>query len=371
MRLLDRYLLRQLLGPLVACVVGFLLIWVAADLLGRMEDFQARQLPWTRVAAHYGWRLPEFLGLVLPMALLLSLLYALHRHNRWNEITAMRAVGWSLNRIALPYLAVGTCCAVLLWFLNETLAPDAGPKAEAALRSAETPAEDCTLVRNFGFMNRRDQRSWHADVCDLLTGEMLGPQVEYTAPDGRRRWLFAAQAVHTNGQWHFLEAREFERPAQGERFLVPVRSLPVLTLPEFGETPELLRNAHLVQGRLQRRFSRKLDLPVRTLREYARLNPGLSPEERAWLETHIQGRMALPVTCVVVVLVALPFGLLSGRRNVFFGVAGSVFVVFVYMVLQQLGLALGTGGHLPPWLAAWSPNLMFAGIGTVLILRLP
>ncbi|MCS7089323.1 MAG: LptF/LptG family permease [Verrucomicrobiota bacterium] len=369
MRLLDRYLLRRLIGPFGACVCGFLLIWIVADLLGRMEDFQSRPLAWMHLAKYYLWRLPEFLGLVLPMALLLALLYALHRHNRWNEITAMRAAGWSLWRIAFPYGAVGILLAALLGFLNEKVAPVAAPKAEAALRTREATDEHPTFVRNFGFMNHRDQRSWHADRYDLLTGLMEGPQVEYATPEGRRRWLFASRAIHTNGHWMFYDVREFERVPQGERFLVPVRTLPFLMMPEFIETPELLRSAHLVQSRLQRRFSRKLDLPVYALRQYARLNPTLSKEERAWLETQIHGRLSQPFTCVVVVLIALPFGLSSGRRNVFYGVAGSVFVAFAYFVLQQVGLALGTGGHLLPWLAAWCPNLLFAAVGTILILR--
>jgi lipopolysaccharide export system permease protein len=68
------------------------------------------------------------------------------------------------------------------------------------------------------------------------------------------------------------------------------------------------------------------------------------------------------------VLIALPFGAPSGRRNVFVGVAGSIFICFAYFVLQQVSLALGTGGYLPPWLAAWLPNALFA-TGAILLIR--
>jgi lipopolysaccharide export system permease protein len=63
------------------------------------------------------------------------------------------------------------------------------------------------------------------------------------------------------------------------------------------------------------------------------------------------------------VLIALPFGAASGRRNIFVGVASSIFICFAYFVLQQFGLALGTGGYLPSWLAAWFPNLAFGSAG--------
>jgi lipopolysaccharide export system permease protein len=45
------------------------------------------------------------------------------------------------------------------------------------------------------------------------------------------------------------------------------------------------------------------------------------------------------------------------------GVASSIVICFAYFVLQQLGLALGTGGYIIPWLAAWLPNLSFGLLG--------
>jgi lipopolysaccharide export system permease protein len=83
----------------------------------------------------------------------------------------------------------------------------------------------------------------------------------------------------------------------------------------------------------------------------------------------LAGRLAVPWTCLVVVLVALPFGVRSGRRSVLVGVASGIVICFVYFVLQQLALALGTGGYLPPWLAGWLPNLAFGLAGAVLTMR--
>jgi len=70
------------------------------------------------------------------------------------------------------------------------------------------------------------------------------------------------------------------------------------------------------------------------------------------------------------VLIALPFGAISGRRNVFVGVASSIVICFAYFVLMQVGLGLGAGGYIPPSVAAWSPNAFFAFAGIFLTFRL-
>ena len=115
--------------------------------------------------------------------------------------------------------------------------------------------------------------------------------------------------------------------------------------------------------------SRSADIPLQELRDYRRFNPDMSKEDLNALLTKYYGRLALPWTCLVVVFIAIPFGAQSGRRNLFFGVAGSIAICFSYFVLQQVGLAFGMSGRLPAWLAAWLPNLFFTAAGTILILR--
>src|SRR6185503_6377373 len=107
MRLLDRYLLRELLIPFAYIMAGFTIFIISFDLLGELSDFQKLRLHAGDVAEYYLVKTPELLVMVLPIAFLLSMLYALTNHARYNEITAMRAAGVSLARLSLPYVGVG------------------------------------------------------------------------------------------------------------------------------------------------------------------------------------------------------------------------------------------------------------------------
>src|SRR5438093_1379619 len=125
MRLLDRYLLRELLVPLAYCLCGFFIFWVAFDLFQQLDKLQANQLRAGDFVAYYLVRSPELLVVVLPIALLLAVLYTLTNHARHHEVTAIRAAGVSVWRMAAPYFVVGGLASVGLFALNELLVPDA------------------------------------------------------------------------------------------------------------------------------------------------------------------------------------------------------------------------------------------------------
>ncbi len=375
MRLLTRYLLRELLVPLFYCLSGFILLWVCLDLFSELATFQNQKLHGTDIAEYYLVSIPDVLVVVLPMALLLALLYALTNHARHHEITAIRAAGVSLWRLCLPYFAVGFACAVALFVLNEYCAPDSAEWANAIL-SRRLPKAPGALPRNqvpnLGFTNARDRRQWQIGIYNVETGAMVRPTVIWTLPDKSRRWLSADRADWTNGNWTFFNAAEYKESSETNTLLVPLLQTNVLTMREFAETPDEIHSEIKLAGAIgsiTSKGTRKSDIPINEIRNYLRLHPSPSRSDRRWLYTKLHGRLALPWMCLVVVLIAIPFGAASGRRNAFVGVASSLVICFAYYVLQQVGLSFGTSGWVPSWLGAWLPNLCFGLAGLWMTMR--
>ncbi|HTL59817.1 MAG TPA: LptF/LptG family permease [Candidatus Limnocylindrales bacterium] len=373
MRLLDRYLLRELLIPLGYCLSGFLILWVAQDMIGELSGFQSRKLLLSDIAEYYLVKAPEFIVLILPMGLLLALLYTLTNHSRHNEITAIRSAGISVWRLCVPYLAVGLLATAASFALNELCVPNSGDIAEQ-IRTRRLPLSQNTGGRNQiinqGFDNKRDDRLWHFGSYHLKTTEMLVPVVISKRGDGSRRWLKADRAVRTNGVWSFFNARLYDETGSNSPPVLVLKTN-LLAMPQFTETPDEIRSELRISAMLNTlllKGVKRADIPVTQLLTYLKLHP--HPNQAAALYTKLQGRLATPWTCLVVVLIATPFGAASGRRNVFVGVASSILIFFVYYVLQQLCLALGAGGTLPAWLAGWGPNLAFALVGLWLMARI-
>ena len=138
MRLLDRYLLRELMVPLFYCLVGFQIFWTAFDLFSNLKSYQDGGLDWLQIGKINLLRTPELLATVLPIALLLALLYALTNLARHNELFAIRAAGVSLARISLPYFAVATLLGGALFVVTEFIAPNASAKSTRLLSGGDT-----------------------------------------------------------------------------------------------------------------------------------------------------------------------------------------------------------------------------------------
>ncbi|HXT38870.1 MAG TPA: LptF/LptG family permease [Candidatus Angelobacter sp.] len=372
MRLLDRYLLRELLVPLGYCLGGFLVFWIAFDLFSELGAFQQDKLKPLEIAEYYIVITPRLLQeIVMPAALLLALLYALTNHARHHELTAMRAAGVSLWRLCVPYLVVGICCSAFLFLLNEEWLPDSAERADR-IRKQHTavPAgsRDQQWQPDLKFRNDGDDRFWRIRAYNVETGEMIEPYVEWRLPDGSRRQMLAERGIRSNGVWTFFNVRESVPDPSPDSPKVWEQTN-VLAVAEFSETPEQIKSEIKISQLSSIKAAKRPQLSIEEILDYKRLHPRLRPADRALLDTQLHARLAAPWTCLIVVLIAIPFGAPSGRRNVFAGVAASIFICFTYFILQRFSLALGTGGKLPAEIAAWLPNALFAGAGIWLTAR--
>ena len=369
MRLLDRYLFRELLSPLGYCLGGIVILGVSGSLFNQLDELQEARLHLLDIVEYSIAITPEFLVTALPVILLLALLYALTNHVRANEITAMRAAGICLWRVCAPYFMVGCIASLMLFAMNEIVVPYSADWADHILTRYVQKSGGTEAQKAFqGFTNKN--RQWQFSEYNVNSTEMIHPIVFWKLPDGSSRQLHADSAMYTNGVWTFSSASEYSQ-ADAQSPLVPLfqTNVSVLTMPEFNETPSLIKSEIKIDTFLSEGIVRKADIPLKDILAYLRLHPNPPRSISDKLLTELHGRLAAPWTCLVVVFIAIPFGGASGRRNLFVGVAGSIAICFTYFVIQKISLGLGSVGDLPAWLAAWLPNLIFCATGLFLMSR--
>src|SRR4029453_14031979 len=123
-----------------------------------ISKFIDNHIPVLLVVRYYATQIPQVFIILLPVALLLSLLFALGRMSRSNEIVSMLTAGVSLPRVLLPLIAIGLLTVAASMALNYSLAPHAELARKAFL--SEATSRPARSIQGQVFRNRTDLRTW-------------------------------------------------------------------------------------------------------------------------------------------------------------------------------------------------------------------
>jgi len=129
-RLLHRYLLRQLAAPFCFALAALTSLMLLSQVAKKFGALVGKGLPWRVIAEVFALSLPFIIAMTLPMAVLLAVLYAFSHLAADNELTAMRASGISVYQVLVPVLLWGLVMSVFNFaFVDQVL-----PRSNARLR---------------------------------------------------------------------------------------------------------------------------------------------------------------------------------------------------------------------------------------------
>lgn len=356
MKLLDRYVVRTFLQAYLYCIVGFISIWFIFDISDNISNFVDQHIGIFRVVQYYLTQVPQILVILLPVSLLLALLFSLGRMSRANEIVSMLTAGVSIPRVLLPLVIIGLMTVWASAGLNYTLAPHADLARKTFLRSGR--ARQDPEIKGEIFRNRTEARTWFIQSFRPQQNTFSNVQVlQQDKQDNIVTNYLAARAFYRSAtkSWDLESVKVVHYDPAGN--IVREEILPSLSISHWNETPFRLGSANV----------RAEYLSVSELREYLHFNADFPETLLAPFNTHLQYRLALPWSCLVVVFIAAPLGIGFSRRGILSSVAASIILVFTMNFLTHLFLALGEGARIPAWVAAWTPNVFFAAIGLYLL----
>jgi lipopolysaccharide export system permease protein len=126
MRILDKYILKELLGPFVFGICAFSSILVGTGTLFRIAQYITKYgASLTSVAKLFVYSLPAIIVVTFPMSMLLAALLAFSRLSSTSEITAMKSGGISFYRLAAPVVVAAFLVSLFAIGFNEFLVPAA------------------------------------------------------------------------------------------------------------------------------------------------------------------------------------------------------------------------------------------------------
>jgi LPS export ABC transporter permease LptG len=294
---------------------------------------------------------------IAPFAILLTSLIALGTLSKSNEDTAFKASGVSLYRVGAPLLVAAAIAAAVLFTVQEYVQPFAEQR-EMRYRNiiyGRDPDQGVGSPAERSWYLGADGRIWHRAESDPARGVLASASVfEFDSEFDLVRREAAREAVWNGQGWVFRQGwtRTFGGPVE-----TSYRTFLDDTVP--GDPPRAFA--------LERRTPEQMRLGE--LRRYVRRLKA-SGYPTGGLETALDSKIAAPFLLPVMALLAIPFAFRIGRRGALAGIGVGLGLGIVFLIATAFFGKLGEVGALPPFLAAWSPDVLAATTAAYLLLKL-
>ena len=354
--ILDRYLIREFLAFVGIGLGVAAALYVIVDLGDTLNRFLRVKPPLLYIIEHFVYRLPAALHQGLPVIMLVATIFLFLSLSRFHELTAMKAAGISLYRVSAPVLLMGLSFAVSAMLFQELFLPrlnELGEEVDRVKIRGQLPRH--LQSRQRLWLRSADSRFYRVELLSPQTNDLYGVTVlEVDRQFRLLNRLDARQAHWTESGWELSDGAFREIEAGGTVQTVPF-TLTALNLTE--EIDEFTR--------IHKDFE---SMSYWELRDYVARLEAAGFQAKKYLVA-LYSKLSFPLVNLVMVLVAIPFALQSPRGGRLFGVGLAIAIMAGYLVVHYVALAFARADLLPPFVAAWTANVIFLGIGMSLFLR--
>ncbi|MFP5262900.1 MAG: LptF/LptG family permease [Blastocatellia bacterium] len=357
--LLDRLVLTDLTRFFVYILGGFSSLFIIITLFQLLDYITRNRINWSVVADYLIFLLPMIVNYVTPLAVLVAVMITFGILQKTSQLVALKASGLSIYRLAAPVLLASVLLSAFVFLNQDYVLPFTNRRQNNLrylIRKGQEPPQTFYQTTNqwiFGV----DSRIFNYAHFDVSNNTFAGLSVLDLSrePFGIKRRIYARRAWWDEGQQQWVLERGWERRFEGER---PVAyeafDRRYVTL---AEGPDYFKK--------DSRGSSSMTL-VELRSKIADLSR--SGFDVLDLRIALQSKIAFPLACLVMVIVALPFSFSVGKRGALYGVAIGMAIGLTYWGLLSLFEQMGRYEMLPPVLAAWGPNMLFGAGGLYLFL---
>ncbi len=355
--LLDRWILFELLPPLFFSIAAFtvvsLSVGVIFDLIRKIVEIG---LPFSVAIQILLLKLPSFIVISFPMAMLLSTLLAYGSLNDNSEIKALKSIGISVYRIILPGLILSIAMSYMTFIFNNNIVPNTNKNAEIILANslgrsfANEQGEDIIFSKKGEILDpyssyKKNGVTHLFYAWKFIDGQMLDVTVIDFSKLGFTQMLKAKKGIWNSDKnnWEFFEGDILTLSPDGSNtrtkflsFLYPLGT----ELTNIAQLPKDSNDMNLGEANT----AMKLYQSSGNIKEARRM------------KVRIQEKFTLPIACSVFALIGCSFGVMQksgGGRSQSFGL--SIILILIYYILSFSFSSLGVKGIINPFFAAWSP----------------
>jgi LPS export ABC transporter permease LptG/LPS export ABC transporter permease LptF len=353
-QLVDLYVGGKYLRTLALAFFGLLALYYVIEFIELSEKVQKGNATLGMVFEYFYYATPTFVYFVVPLSVLVAVLTTFGGLTRTNELTVMRACGVSLYRTAAPLLLLAAMMGGVMFLLEDRVLAHSQRRAEVLKdQIRDRPARTFNLA-NRNWMLGRDSRIYYFAVYDARERVLYQPSIFTTAREPFRLLAHTSAATvrFVDGQWMATDGwvQTFRSNGTVSREAFAERVLELQPPEDFGT--EQVEASMMNYGQLEDYIDRLGESGVNITQH----------------RVELYRKAAFPFVTLIMTLIAVPFGVTTGRRGALYGIGLAMGLAVSYLLISHIFVAFGNASLLPPALAAWATNLLFSAGALVLLL---
>lgn len=356
MRTLDRYLLKEYISVFATVLFGVSAIMAIVVLFDELDTLLKYKPGFILSIKFVLYTLPQTIAEIVPVIMLLSAFYFLHRLNGRNELSECFVAGFSPARLLAPILVFGVLASVGFFYAQEKIVSHFTIRAQDILEVEIKGGQRLGRAETGNWLRGTNNRMYHVPLYDTEEEILHGVWMAIINPNNMnvRETYRAEKGFYKDNAWWFENGLHCVmsngRISKQESF--DLREM------DLDEEPEDFAGVQLSPSEMgffqMRELIRNLGLSGGILRRYR--------AEMAY-------KLALPWGCFVLTLVGMAWSLRPQLSGVSMELLGTLLIGVLYMAFNALFLSLGGKGVLPPSVAGWFSTVLFLGFGSILLAR--
>ena len=348
-QVIDTYVLSSFLLYFIMFLASFVLMTQVFTFFELLSDILKNHISMWRVFEYHVFLTPKLLYDSTPVSAMVAVLVTFGILTKHNEVTAMRACGVSVHRLALPVVFTSTLLSALLFAFDYYYVPAANRRQDAIRAEIKGRPVQTYLSPGRPWIFGRGSRIYYYKYFDADQNVMAGPSVFVFDPESFavRRHISAERARWSPslGAWVFENG--WTRNIRGIRD-ESFHTFQATTFPDLDEPP----------GYFLKEVKQEKQMNFRELANYvAELRQ--SGFDTVRLQVQFHKKFSVPLFTLILAVISIPFSFLAGNRGALAGVGISLGIAIAYWATGQLFEQVGNISQLPAAVAAWAPNVLF------------
>jgi len=365
--ILDGYVMSSVLRNFILVLASLSTLFLIFTFFELIGDIIRYRTPLVTVGEYLLNLIPFILYNVTPLCSLVAVLITFGAYSRSSELTAMKATGMSLYRIIIPVLFLAALVSTSLFAFDEAYLPSANRKQEALRAVIKGKPAQTFLRPDRQWMSGQASRAgepariFYYQFFDATQDTFANITVfEFKPGTFNMTRRIQAQSAHWDGAhnvWAFENG--WQRTFSADT-TASYQGFANQDFPEIHEQPSYFKK--------EARASQEMSYT--DLRDYI-ADLRQSGFDTTRLRVQLNRKIAYPLMALVMAVLAIPFALSAGKRGNLAGMGAGIGLAIAYWVISLIFENLGNVNSLPAMMAAWSPDILFAMVGTYLLLRVP